>query len=991
MSSSVFISYARNTSRVHAEALYEALGGSTGLAFLDTTGIDAGDPIPPVLLEALLGSRVVVLFADDAYFQSWYCQWELRATLAPFLSLPPGASEETRQATLAPIVVALPSAESPPLALDRLPPRLLMTLWPAANETLRLVELVRERLAEATQRLQDRIDTAGGLHPRTTLLEDAALPAPVSVAGFHPLHPLQHPPSLGSSFVGRAEELWRIHYALSTLRGDAVGATLTGSALEGGGGFGKTRLALEYLHRMGARYYRGGIFWVDADVTDDRLEEQLHGILRALKPGECPDLATFRELHRDVAKELAQALHESSGRGPILYVVDNVPEPRPGQARKPLEAWCPALGKVALLVTSRLKLLRANNLRPLTVDVLASAPAVALLTEGIRADVDFPSWLRIAEWVGSLPLALELLNRAMDAGGVTPGELLAKAVEEGPVRELDRQMEALRQDVEPRTLRGVTEALSISYEKLSEPAQRAARLLAWLAPEPIPLALLEALGEEMASPAVRAMLVSRHFIRPAGGGGVPFFGDMHRVLADFLQNESTEPAEDLTQLCTALLKLMTQAACRDAREWPLMNACLPHAERVLAHRAHLGLEDGIEEEIDLGRSLQSLLLAKGLAARARSLGESLIQRAADNLGAEHPDTLAAMTNLAETLYAQGAMSEAKKLQEGVVARCQQHLGHEDLVTLNAQSSLSRIMDAQGDSAGAQALLERALELMRRQLGPEHHNVIVALNNLGHLLHEQGRFDEARALQQQVVDTRRRLLGHDHPETLTAMNNLSVTLSRQGDKAGARALQREVLEARLKYLGEEHPSTLNTMCNLAADLNREGAYAEAQSFAEKAVEGLRRILGNEHKSVLFAMSTLASILRDQGKLAEARGLQEKILETAQKQLGDEHPKTLIIMGQLAGTLIHEGNLHRARVIQKKVLAAHLRLAGVEHPSTTVAAWTLAHIHHKLGEQRNFVRVVSDYLLWLLDQPPEALQGEQRVIRHHVAQVAGTLRR
>src|SRR5882762_6346957 len=88
--------------------------------------------------------------------------------------------------------------------------------------------------------------------------------------------------SIGADFVGRADALWRIHHLLSTLRGDVGAAALTG-AIEGGGGFGKTRLATEYLHRFGPGSYPGGLFWVNAEQSL-RLEEQLHGVLVTLRP-----------------------------------------------------------------------------------------------------------------------------------------------------------------------------------------------------------------------------------------------------------------------------------------------------------------------------------------------------------------------------------------------------------------------------------------------------------------------------------------------------------------------------------------------------------------------------------------------------------------------------------------------------------------------------------------------------------------------------------
>jgi hypothetical protein len=57
----VFLSYARATSRPYAEALHRELGD---LAFLDTSDIDTGEQFPFVIVDALLGARVVVVFMD---------------------------------------------------------------------------------------------------------------------------------------------------------------------------------------------------------------------------------------------------------------------------------------------------------------------------------------------------------------------------------------------------------------------------------------------------------------------------------------------------------------------------------------------------------------------------------------------------------------------------------------------------------------------------------------------------------------------------------------------------------------------------------------------------------------------------------------------------------------------------------------------------------------------------------------------------------------
>lgn len=81
MSHPVFISYARSTSRQHAEALHRELGN---LSFFDTSDIETGEQFPEALVDALLDAKVVVVFVDERYFQRWYCRKELETTLKPF-------------------------------------------------------------------------------------------------------------------------------------------------------------------------------------------------------------------------------------------------------------------------------------------------------------------------------------------------------------------------------------------------------------------------------------------------------------------------------------------------------------------------------------------------------------------------------------------------------------------------------------------------------------------------------------------------------------------------------------------------------------------------------------------------------------------------------------------------------------------------------------------------------------------------------------------
>ena len=138
----------------------------------------------------------------------------------------------------------------------------------------------------------------------TAFLEESSLPGPQSLHGIVcSLPPGVAGQSIGARFVGRADRLRDIHRVLSEGTGDAARLT---SRITAGGGFGKTRLAIEYLHRY-ARYYPGGIFWVNAESSD--IEGEFWRVLSTLDPN-VPDLAVMRAQGRDVRRELERALRK---------------------------------------------------------------------------------------------------------------------------------------------------------------------------------------------------------------------------------------------------------------------------------------------------------------------------------------------------------------------------------------------------------------------------------------------------------------------------------------------------------------------------------------------------------------------------------------------------------------------------------------------------------------------------------------------------------
>jgi hypothetical protein len=126
----VFISYARRTSADVATALADALTDARVEGFLDTTDIEAGESIPAGVVDALLGARVVVVFAGAIYFSRWYCLREFHLAVAAYNTLMRrGVGKAERALALRPVIVGVPETGAGTRDFERLPADLRTTAW----------------------------------------------------------------------------------------------------------------------------------------------------------------------------------------------------------------------------------------------------------------------------------------------------------------------------------------------------------------------------------------------------------------------------------------------------------------------------------------------------------------------------------------------------------------------------------------------------------------------------------------------------------------------------------------------------------------------------------------------------------------------------------------------------------------------------------------------------------------------------------------------
>lgn len=225
---------------------------------------------------------------------------------------------------------------------------------------------------------------------------------------------------------------------------------------------------------------------------------------------------------------------------------------------------------------------------------------------------------------------------------------------------------------------------------------------------------------------------------------------------------------------------------------------------------------------------------QGRGAEALRLDEAVLAGRRAVLGPDHPDTLRALHSLANSYAAVGRDDDALRSDQLALVRRREVLGrsHPDtLASMNAVASSHAALD-QNDAA--LKLREEALPLLKSVLGPDHPDTLIGMNNLANSYLTAGRPADALALWEQSVPLSRTVLGPDHPDTLTTTSNLARSYSAVGRRDDALRLHREVLDLRRTKLGADHPDTFITEYNIVAALLELGRGDEAVPLIDAVV-------------------------------------------------------------------------------------------------------------------------------------------------------------
>ncbi len=656
------------------------------------------------------------------------------------------------------------------------------------------------------------------------------------------------------------------------------------AAAVGMGGVGKTELALQYALRAGNQF-PGGVCWLEGRGP---IAAQMIAFAQTYLGLVVPE---------NTEDPVAWCCQRWPGNGPVLMVVDDV------QDYGTLKPLLPGNPRFRVLLTTRQAILPPGQRLPL--EVLTPGAALALLQSLVGADrlaAELAEAEALCEWVGRLPLGLELVGYYLN---LRPELTIARLLQRLKAKKLAAK--ALVDTYPEMTAElGVAAAFEVSWELLSAAAQRVAAALGLFAAAPVVWGWVEdtlkGLGnedwDEETLEDAQTELLRVHFLQATGTGTATRY-EVHPLVREFFAaKRPTLPAaaplpQGFAQTMVQIAQTIPQTVTLEVRA--RVAEAVPHLEVVAAQWSEV--LQGVDKllcGISLARFYQSL--NQGPESERCCRQALTISHA--QLGPRHLDTATSMNNLASLYDAMGRYGEAEPLLTEALEITKANLGDHDPATAQSLNNLAMLYRTMGRYREAEPLLIEALEIRKAEVGEHNLYTASSMNNLATLYQSMGCYGEAESLLTEALEIRRSRLGDCNPDTAITLNNLATLYQSMGRYREAESLLAEALEVFKAELGEHHANTATSMDNLATLYQSMGCYKKAEYLYTQALEIRKAILGNHHADTAASLNNLAVLYAYMQRFSEAVALITEALSIHEEVFGPEHPATVSSRNSLA---------------------------------------------------------------------------------------------
>jgi len=774
------------------------------------------------------------------------------------------------------------------------------------------------------------------------VLRSLASPPVVHLAPSEPKVPrrINIPPSIGARFVGRDAELQALHHALQAQGGQDV--ALSSHALHGMGGYGKTRLVVEYAHRFGDAY--SCVLLLNAESP-----QSLDADLAALCERHRLDLGGPHELPKAQDDRVDMAKRWLVHHTGWLLIADNADTSDAARAVAQLVRDCPQ-GQV--LVTTRLADW-GSSFAPLPLQGLQPAAAKQLLLaqsapgRQVRPVQDPSDLDAIVTALHGHSLALTLAAAYIGQRRISFGQYLSDLRAQS-----QRPLHWLPQSALAEHDKSVTQSLRLSIDAVGGQARQLLDCLAWLAPEPLPSSLCETpcKGVTDVTDALTE-LEQHHLVEKADGAPA-----MHRLLQEVLRGLQADaapvsgtPVSGLPGWQAALQ--WTNAAFEgdldNPDHWPRLVPLALHVDQVL-HAVeqepviappHADAVARLSNQCGFLRYSQAqFALAEPLFRRALAIDEA-------SYGENYPTVAIRLNNLAGLLQSTNRLAEAEPLFRRALAIDEASYGENHPEVATDLNNLAGLLQSTKRLAEAEPLFQRALAIDEASYGENHPTVAIRLNNLAGLLRATNRLAEAEPLFRRALAIDEASYGENHPTVAIRLNNLAELLWTTNRLAEAEPLYWRALAIDEASYGENHPEVATVLNNLASLLQATKRLAEAEPLYRRALAIDEASYGEHHPNVATGLNNLAGLLYATKHLAEAEPLYRRALAINKASYGENHPTVAMGLNNLAELLRATKRLAEAEPLSERHLSIFVDftlLTGHEHPHLRAAVANYFHL-------------------------------------------------
>ena len=523
-------------------------------------------------------------------------------------------------------------------------------------------------------------------------------------------------------FTGREFQLTKLEEKLFS------GNQTTKIAITGLGGVGKTQLALKLVYQMRNKYKSCSIIWIPA-TNRESLEQAYLDAAKQLGISGC------EEDKADV-KRLVQDHLSNESAGQWLLVFDNADDinmwigtSEQGSSR--LIEYLPKSKQGSIIFTTRdrktaVKLAHHNVVEvPEMDETIATQLLQKCLVDQnlINSQEDTTALLAQLTY---LPLAIVQAAAYINENRIALGGYLS-LLDEQEEGMIDLLSEEFEDEGRYRDVKNpVATTWLISFEQIRQRDPLAADYLSFMAcidPKDVPHSLLPpGQSRKKETDAIGTLNAYSFITKRSTDMAVDIHRLVHLATRNWLRKE-----ESLHRWTRRVIARLAEALVDSGHHNRIVwRSYLPHARYALG--SDLVSEDG-EDRVELLRRYGTCLYYDGRYNEAEVSIKQVMETRKRVLGAEHPDTLTSMANLASTYRNQGRWKEAEELEVQV------------------------------------------METRKRVLGAEHPSTLTSMNNLAFTWKWQGRVAEAIKLMEECVRLRTLVLGGGHPDTLSSSTAL----------------------------------------------------------------------------------------------------------------------------------------------------------------------------------------------------------------------------